>query len=96
MQMLAQERSGGVARTRVSLQAPAELASHYDLTVSQPQPNYPSFAAFECWLAEFAAEQGLSCAVIHDSVVQEAIQRLSLAISLHVLPRRCRMPAAIP
>jgi hypothetical protein len=90
--LLETERSGAstTSRSLVGLQVPAgpeELASHYDLTLSHPYPNYPPFAAFDRWLSESAAEQGLSCGLIHDGVVQEAIRRLSLgqlAIGFHL------------
>ncbi|HEV3260672.1 MAG TPA: hypothetical protein VG013_27710 [Gemmataceae bacterium] len=55
---------------------PDDLAPHYDLTISHPAVDQPSLAAFERWLAEAAARRGLSCAVLHDGVVHEAIRRL--------------------
>jgi hypothetical protein len=64
-----------------------ELASHYDLTISQPLPVKPQMAAFNAWLAEAAAERGLSCALLHEGVVEEAICRLDegqLTIGLHL------------
>jgi hypothetical protein len=80
----------GRGRTPAVLQMPAhpaELASSYDLTISQPTIDSPPFAVFHRWLAEAAADHGLSCALLHDGVVQEAIHRLArgeLAIGFHL------------
>ena len=66
---------------------PDDLAPHYDLTISHPAVDQPSLAAFERWLAEAAARRGLSCAVLHDGVVHEAIRRLEegrLSAHLHL------------
>src|ERR1700741_3337670 len=58
-------------------QTATDLASHYDIAISHPDVHMPPFAAFEGWLARAAAERGLSCALLHNGVVQEAIQRLA-------------------
>lgn len=66
---------------------PDELAEHYDLTLSHPTIDMPQFAAFERFLAAAAARRGLSCALIHDGILQEATQRLvtgSLTIGFHL------------
>jgi len=66
---------------------PEDLASHYDLTISHPAVDQPSLAAFERWLAEATARRGLSCAVLHDGVVHEAVRRLEdgrLTIYFHL------------
>ncbi|HZY84151.1 MAG TPA: hypothetical protein VFE78_04940 [Gemmataceae bacterium] len=66
---------------------PEGLAGHYDLTISHPAVHEPRFAAFEGWLARAAAEFGLSCGLIHDGVVHEAIRRLDegrLAVGFHL------------
>jgi hypothetical protein len=66
---------------------PEELAAHYDLTLSRPRSEADRFAAFERWLAAAAAEQGLSCALLHDGVVSEAARRLAqgtLRIGFHL------------
>src|SRR5947207_10929406 len=66
---------------------PADVAAHYDLTISHPAVNMESFAAFDRWLAKAAARRGLSCALLHDGVVHEAIARLQqrrLAIHYHL------------
>jgi hypothetical protein len=82
---------GGVAEgAGAALQVPAraeDLASHYDLTISHPGVRMERFAAFDRWLAEAAAEYDLSCALIHDGVVHEAIGRLGqgrLTIGFHL------------
>jgi hypothetical protein len=66
---------------------PGELAGHYDLTISFPGVEMASFASFSRWLAQAAGEHGLTCALIHDGVVEEAIRRLGcgqLAIGFHL------------
>lgn len=66
---------------------PGELAAHYDLTISQPSPDQPQMASFDRWLARAAARHGLSCALIHDGIVHEAIDRLQqgrLTIGYHL------------
>lgn len=55
---------------------PDDLAPHYDLTISHPAVEQPAFAAFDRWLARAACRRGLSCALLHDGVVQEAVRRL--------------------
>ena len=55
---------------------PNDLSDHYDLTISHPSPNAPQFAAFDRWLSCAAHDLGLSCALIHDAVVQETVRRL--------------------
>jgi hypothetical protein len=64
-----------------------ELASHYDLTISRPTPESPQFAAFDRWLAQAASEHGISCALIHDGIVEEVVHRLAggkLSIGYHL------------
>jgi hypothetical protein len=66
---------------------PDELAAHYDLTISHPSIGMEPFAAFDRYLAEAAAEYDLSCALIHDGVVQEAVRRLAagkLTVGFHL------------
>src|SRR4051794_32084411 len=66
---------------------PEELASHYDLTVSHPEPNTHALQAFDSFLAAAAQEAELSCAVIHDNTIHQAIERLQdgrLTIALHL------------
>jgi hypothetical protein len=68
-------------------QSAADLAPRYDLTLSHPDPGADSFAAFQRWLGQAAAEHGLTAALLHDSVVAEAIARLAdsrLAIGFHL------------
>jgi hypothetical protein len=63
------------------------LQPHYDIAISQPTPDLPHFQAFNRWLAEQAGRRGLSCAVIHDAVVPEALRRLgmgSLTVGFHL------------
>jgi hypothetical protein len=57
---------------------PEDLLPHYDVTISQPAPNQVHFQAFTRWLAEETGRRGLSCALLHDGVVQEAIRRLTI------------------
>src|SRR5438552_2565331 len=54
----------------------AELAEHYDLTISQPSADLGTFARFNQWLAEACQTMGMSAALIHDGVVHEVIHRL--------------------
>lgn len=64
-----------------------DLAAHYDLTLSHPGIDMDPFAAFDRWLAGAAAEHGLSCALLHDGVVHEAIRRLEqgrLTVGYHL------------
>jgi hypothetical protein len=74
----------------VSLQVPASphhLAGHYDLTISHPPRHMDQYAVFEQWLAEAAATYGLSCALIHQEVVDAAVTRLAageMSIGLHL------------
>src|SRR5579885_1331069 len=66
---------------------PEELAPHYDLTLSRTSVDQPMFAAFDRWLAGAAAARGLSCALIHDGTVHEAVRRLQsgeLSIGYHL------------
>lgn len=68
-------------------EAPDDLRTAYDLTLSRPIAFQDRFAAFERWLAEAAAEHGLSCGVIHDRVVAEAYRRVeagTLRIGFHL------------
>ncbi len=53
-----------------------DLAASYDLTISRPTPDMVAFGAFDRWLAAAAASRGLSCCLVHDGVVREAIERL--------------------
>jgi hypothetical protein len=67
--------------------SPADLAAHYDLTISHPQVGKPQFASFERWLAGAGARLALSCAHLHEGVVREAIRRLGtgeLTIGFHL------------
>lgn len=73
--------------TIVIPKVPENLAYHYDLTLSHPETDMVCFKAFEGWLAEEAASRGLSCALIHDRIVREAINRLEqgrLSIGYHL------------
>jgi hypothetical protein len=66
---------------------PDELAPHYDLTLSHPAVDMAPFAAFGRWLAGAATARGLSCALLHDGVVGEALRRLDqgrLTIGFHL------------
>jgi hypothetical protein len=66
---------------------PDQLADHYDLTISHPAPDQPAFATFNCWLAEAADTHGLSCAILHDGIVHEALHRIGdgrLTLGLHL------------
>jgi hypothetical protein len=56
---------------------PEELSAHYDLTISHPDTEAVTYAAFQSWLATEATALGLSCALIHGGTVREAIRRLS-------------------
>ena len=65
----------------------SELEAHYDLTISHPQIQQAEFGMFGRWLAQAAADHDLSCALIHDGIVHEALQRLtsgSLTIGYHL------------
>ena len=79
-----------VEPSRVALPAPAtpaELAGHYDLTISHPEVEATAFKAFDGWLAQEAAELGLSCALLHDRTVREAAARLAageMTIGFHL------------
>jgi hypothetical protein len=76
--------------TGAAMQVPArpeDLAAHYDLTISHPGVRMDLFAAFDRYLAEAASDYDLSCALIHDGVVHEAIARLGqgrLGIGFHL------------
>ncbi len=64
-----------------------ELAPHYDLTISHPAIDMAQYAVFGRWLAEAARPLGLSCALIHQGVVAEALRRLAtgeLTIGFHL------------
>jgi hypothetical protein len=66
---------------------PEQLAAHYDLTMSRPAPDHPAFAAFDCWLAAAADAHGLTCALLHDGVIDEVLRRLDdgrLTLGLHL------------
>lgn len=66
---------------------PADLADQYDLTISHPAVDTPQFVCFDRWLSRAAHDLGLSCGLIHDKVVQEAVRRLGegrLRIGYHL------------
>jgi hypothetical protein len=66
---------------------PADLLAHYDLTISHPNVDEVMFTTFDRWLGEAAAERGLSCGLIHQAVLPEAIRRLStgqMTIGFHL------------
>ncbi len=66
---------------------PDDLAAHYDLTISHPHVEMVQYGVFERWLADAAAAYGLSCALIHDGVVAEALRRLAtgeLTVGFHL------------
>ncbi len=66
---------------------PDDLASHYDLTLSHPQVEMASFAAFDRWLGEAAATHGLTTALLHDGIREEATRRLTagtLSVGFHL------------
>ncbi len=66
---------------------PEDLAAHYDLTISHPRADFDRFAAFDRWLAQAATDQGLTCALIHEDMLSEAIRRLEsgrLRIGYHL------------
>jgi hypothetical protein len=66
---------------------PDDLAAHYDLTMCHPAVDMDLFASFDRWLAAAALEHGLSCALIHDGVVHEALRRVTqgrLRIGFHL------------
>jgi hypothetical protein len=72
---------GGGPAPRRALIVPGraeDLRPHYDVTISHPTPDQFQFQAFDRWLAEAAGRRGLSCALIHDGVAQEAVRRLAL------------------
>jgi hypothetical protein len=81
---------GGGPAPRRGLIVPArpdDLQPHYDVTISQPAPGQPHFQSFIAWLADEAGRRGLSCALIHDGVVQEATRRLAtgaLTVGYHL------------
>ena len=81
--------AGGPApRRRLIVPArPDDLLPHYDVTISQPGPDQVQFRAVNRWLAEAAGRHGLSCAVIHDGIVEESIRRLAtgeLTVGYHL------------
>ena len=66
---------------------PQDLAGHYDLTMSRPNIDMPCFRAFDRWLAAAAEVRGLTCCLLHDGVVREAIERLQsgrMSIGFHL------------
>src|ERR1700679_3743988 len=66
---------------------PGQLAAHYDLTISHPQVHQAEFAVSDRWLAQAAADRDLSCALLHDGVVHEALKRITtgnLTIGYHL------------
>ena len=73
-----------------SLDAPqngAQLARHYDLTISRPRVDMEAFRTFDHWLATAARDCELSCCILTDAVVREATERLQtgrLQIGLHL------------
>jgi hypothetical protein len=76
-----------LASSQVVPSRAADLAGHYDLTLSHPDIEQVTFAAFERRLARAAAMRGLSFAVIHDGIIHEAVLRLAtgeLTIGLHL------------
>jgi hypothetical protein len=81
---------GGGPAPRRALIVPSrseDLRPHYDVAISQPSPDQVHFQAFNRWLAEEAGRRSLSCAVIHDGVVQEALRRLAtgaLTVGYHL------------
>ena len=88
---------GDAAESGLPLPAPAgasDLADHYDLTISHPAVDTPQFVSFDRWLAGAAPELGLSCALIHDPVVHEAVRRLRRRPVADRLPPRLPRPLA--
>jgi len=83
-------RPGGNLRPAASLPAPAwpeDLADHYDLTISHPAIDQVTFSLFDRMLAQAADTRSLSCALLHDGVVHDAIHRLAtgrLTIGFHL------------
>ncbi len=78
-------RAGEVGED-VRLPAPArpeDLAGHYDLTMSHPAVEMDLYTYFDRWLAAAAFERDLSCVLIHDGIVHEAIRRLETG-RLHI------------
>lgn len=68
-------------------QRPDDLAGHYDVTISHPEPRPDAFRAFDDLLATAAAARGLSCAVLHEAVLDGALVRLAdglLSIGYHL------------
>src|SRR6202051_303116 len=66
---------------------PSDLSDHYDLTISRPAVDAPQFAVFDRWLSRAAHDLGLSCALLHNGVVGEAVRRLGegrLTIGYHL------------
>src|SRR4051794_27958689 len=81
------EPRGAVAGVLHVPAGPADLAGHYDLTISHPRVGQPEFVVFEQWLAEAAGAFGLTCGLIHDAVVHEAVRRLpagQLSVGYHL------------
>ncbi len=68
-------------------QTARHLSDHYDLTISRPRADMETFAAFDRWLAAAASDRGLSCCLLTDNVVREAIERLrtgQLKVGFHL------------
>src|SRR5947209_11805955 len=72
-----QGEGGRAGATFLVPAGPADLAGHYDLTISHPRVDEVMFTTFDRWLGEAAADRGLSCGLIHDAVVHEAVRRLT-------------------
>jgi Ca2+-binding RTX toxin-like protein len=67
---------GGDAESPLEIPTRADrLAAHYDLTISHPPVEMVQYSVFERWLAEAASTSGLSCALIHEGIVGEALRR---------------------
>ncbi len=81
--------AGGPAPRRALIvpARPDDLQPHYDVTISQPGPDRVHFQSFNRWLAEAAGRRGLSCALLHDGVVADAVRRLAagtLTVGYHL------------
>jgi hypothetical protein len=66
-----------LSRTLLVPRSPAELPAHCEMTISHPEIDFPPFAHFDRFLANAAAERGLSCVLIHQGIIGDAIGRLS-------------------
>jgi hypothetical protein len=84
------EESGADPAGEAMLPVPAgpnDLAGHYDVTISHPLPVPPQFAAFDRWLAGATRRFDLSCALIHEGLLAEAVRRLGdgrLTVGYHL------------